>query len=289
MVHPTNFNLGEVMKSPFGRAIFISALLCATVGTGWFATTSLASTRPAAKNLHLVHSGELVFGTDATYPPMESVNSNTNQIVGADIGLGKAIAKQMGLKAVFQNITFDVLITDLTGRHPFDAIISSMNDTPARRKLGVSFVDYLKAVEAMVVQKSSSLHANSYSGICGWSIAVESGTTEEAGLKAANNKCKNKINIAEFPTDTAAYEDFASHHVEAYTTDYPVAAKYVKNHPTLYKLAGKVIKTGEFYGIGTVKKNMALHGAIAAALSQVKKSGQYLSILKAWGVQGGAI
>jgi len=278
------------MRPHLARVLFVAVSLCAVLAaSSATAATSLASARTASANMGLVHKGELIFGTDATYPPMESINSNTDQIVGADIGLGKAIAKEMGLKAVFQNVTFDILITELTGRHPFDAIISSMNDTPSRRKLGVSFVDYLKAVEAIVVLKSGELHASSYSGICGWSISVESGTTEEAGLKAANAKCKNKINIAEFSTDTAAYEDFASHHVEAYTTDYPVAAKYVKNHGTLYRLAGEVIKTGQFYGIGTKKSDKSLHNAIAAAFAEVKKSGQYLKILTAWGVQGGAI
>lgn len=243
----------------------------------------------ARAGLKLVHKGQLVFGTDATYPPMESVNSNTNQIVGADVGLGKAIAKQMGLKAVFQNVTFDILITELTTRHPFDAILSSMNNTPARRKLGVSFVDYLKAVEAIVVAKGSSLHANSYAQVCGWSISVEAGTTEELGLKQANAHCKKKISIAEFPTDTAAFEDFLGHHVEAYTTDYPVAAKYVKNHPTQFRLAGKVLNTGQSYGIATRKSDHGLHTAISRAFRKVRASGKYLTILKKWNVQRGAI
>ena len=279
------------MKNRLGRLAVVAALLSLLVSAAAFSSGASAANvhHSNGGNLKLVHAGELIFGTDASYPPMESVNSNTNQIQGADIGLGKAIAKAMGLKAVFQNITFSVLTTELTGRHPFDAIISSMNDTPARRGLGISFVDYLKAVEAIVVNKSSSLHANGYSGVCGWSISVETGTTEEAGLKAANAACKTKINIAEFSSDTEAYQDFASRHAESYTTDYPVAAKYVKNHPTQYRLAGNVIKTGEYYGIGTVKSNKALHNAIAAAFAKVKKSGQYMKILKQWNVQGGAI
>ena len=254
---------------------------------------------PASANLKLLHSGEILFGTDASYPPMESIDSNTNKIIGADIGLGKAIAKKLGLKAVFQNITFGDLLEDIDVRHSIDGAISSMNNTPSRRKFCpkglskskcyISFVNYLKAVEAIVVDKSSSLHANNYSQICGWTISVESSTTEEAGLKAANGKCNNKIQISEFPQDTLAFEDFASRHVEAYTTDYPVAAKYVKNHSTEWRLAGNVIKTGEFYGIATAKNNPALHNAIAKAFSEIVKSGQYLRILKKWGVSGGAI
>lgn len=278
------------MSKRYTRLVVAISSLALLITAGTFASIASAKVHhPQRPNLKLIHKGELTFGTDATYPPMESENSSTGQIIGADVGLGKAIAKQMHLKAVFENITFDALITDLTGRHPFDAIISSMNDTPSRRAAGVSFVDYLKAVEAIVVDKNSSLHANSYSGVCGWSIAVESGTTEELGLKAANAHCAKKINIAEFAADTGAYEDFASRHVQAYTTDYPVAAKYVRNHTTAYRLAGRVIKTGQFYGIGAKKSNVALRKAIQAAFNKVRKSGQYLAILKKWDVQQGHI
>ncbi|HEV3312807.1 MAG TPA: ABC transporter substrate-binding protein [Chloroflexota bacterium] len=285
------------MSNRYGRLTVAVVSLSVLVTAGVFTAGASAAGRHDAKPaLKLIHKGELVFGTDASYPPMESVDSSTNQIVGADIGLGKAIAKVMGLKAVFENITFGTLLNDMLIRHNMDVAISSMNDTPSRRSYcasaghcGVSFVDYLKAVEAIVVKKGSNLHANNYSQICGWSISVQSATTEEIGLKAANAHCKKKINITEFPTDTLAFQDFTSGHVQSYTTDYPVAAKYIKNHPTEFQLAGNVMKTGQFYGIASPKSNAGLHNAIMAAFAKVKKSGQYLRILKKWNVQGGAI
>lgn len=276
------------MSNRYGilAAAISSLALVLTVAVTSPAVAASSHSRPALK---LIHKGELVFGTDASYPPMESINSDTNQIIGADIGLGKAIAKVLNLKPVFENITFDALINDMKIQHNMDAIISSMNDTPSRQAAGVSFVDYLKAVEAIVVNKSSSLHANNYSQVCGWSISVESGTTEEVGLKAANTHCSKAIAVTEFPTDTLAFQDFASGHVQSYTTDYPVAAKYVRNHPTEWRLAGNTIKTGQFYGIGTLKGNVGLHDDIAQAFAKIRKSGQYLAILKKWDVQGGAI
>jgi polar amino acid transport system substrate-binding protein len=245
--------------------------------------------KSSAAKLPLVNKGYLTFGTDATYPPMESINSNNNKFVGADIDLGKAIAKNMHLKAKFLNITFDALIPDLTGRHPFDAIISSMNDTASRRATGVAFVDYLKAVEAIVVQKSSSIHANNYSKMCGLSVSVEKGTTEADGLNAANAHCKNKIKISQTDTDTAAFQDFASRHVQAYTTDLPVAALYVSQSAGKYRLAGKPIKTGARYGVGMPKAQTALYAAVKKAFKSVRSSGQYLRIMKKWGVAGGVI
>jgi polar amino acid transport system substrate-binding protein len=269
-------------------AVFLT-LAMLTAGLSVSSAAASSAHKSSAAKLSLVNKGYLTFGTDATYPPMESINSNNNKFVGADIDLGTAIAKKLHLKAKFLNITFAALIPDLTGRHPFDAIISSMNDTPSRRALGVSFVDYLKAVEAIVVLKSSNIHVNGYSKMCGLSISVEKGTTEADGLNAANAHCKNKIKISQTDTDTAAFQDFASRHVQAYTTDLPVAALYVSQSGGKYRLAGKPIKTGARYGIGMPKKQTALYNAVKGAFKSVRASGEYLRIMKKWGVAGGVI
>lgn len=270
------------------RTILAIALLTGLMGGTLASSIAQASThiRPQLK---VVSKGHLTIGSDESYPPMESQNTTTGKAVGADIDLGKAIAKRMGLKAVFTNVTFDQLIPELTGEHPFDVIMSSMNDTPGRRSEGVTFVDYLKAVEAIVVPKSGKIHANGYAGVCGLTVSVENGTTEQAGMQAANNKCKKKINILGFDSDNEAYLAFAQHEAEAYTTDYPVAAFYVKHNAKAYRLAGKVIRTGQRYGIGIRKSDKALYNAVKSAFKKVKASGQYLRILKKYDLQQGKI
>ncbi len=274
------------------RSLLVLVGLTAVMIGGSF--SAVASAKQVANAVHhsdfkTVHKGQLTIGSDETYPPMESQNTSTGKAVGADVDLGNAIGKQLHLKVVFMNVTFDSLIPDMLIHHPFDIIMSSMNDTPARRKQGVAFVDYMKGVEAIVVNKSSSIHANGYGQICGDSISVESGTTEEAGLTAANKHCKKKIDIHEYSQDTLAWQAFKSGHVAAYTTDYPVAALYVTENKGSIRLAGKVIKTGQNYGIGMPKKQTSLYKAIHKGLLKVYKSGQYLQILKKYNLQKGKI
>lgn len=277
------------MSNRITRATCAAALAAVLIPATFTASLSIASAH-VRPQLKVVNKGYLTVGSDETYPPMESQNTTTGKAVGADIDLGNAIAKQMGLKgAKFENVTFDQLIPELTGQHPFDVIMSSMNDTPGRRGEGVTFVDYLKAVEAIVVAKTSKIHANSYAGVCGLTVSVENGTTEQAGMQAANNKCKNKINILGFDDDITAYTAFAQHEAQAYTTDYPVAAFHVNHNKKAFRLAGNVIRTGQRYGVGVRKSDTPLFNAVKKAFKKVRASGKYLQILKKYGLAQGKI
>lgn len=239
----------------------------------------------AANPLHLLNPQWLTVGTDATYPPMESRNTSTGQIVGADADLANAMAKAMGLKgAKMVNNTFSTIIPAMTVRHRFDVIMSSMNDTRSRRKV-ITFVDYMKASEAIVVNKSSGIHANGYGQMCGKTVSVENGTVELDGLNAANKKCSSKINVKSFAADTDAFNALVSGHSDAYTGDLPVALLYVKQHNSL-RLAGKPFGAGENYGIGLPKGNHALKSALHAGLKKIRKSGKYFHILLRWGIEG---
>jgi polar amino acid transport system substrate-binding protein len=185
--------------------------------------------------------------------------------------------------------TFDTLIPVMLTRHKFDVIMSSMNDRPDRRKLGVNFVDYMRASESILVKKSSSIHANNYAGLCGHIVSVERGTTEQDGITVANKKCKNKITAKLYAQDSDAYNAFAAGHADAYTSDYPVIAQYIRLHPGQYRTAGTAFGATEDYGIAIPKKNTALFTAVKRAYAKIRANGQYKKILKRWDVQGAAL
>lgn len=264
--------------------VSIAVLSMSLVGGSSPVAASPSTSHSTAPPL-LIHPGYLTIGTDATYPPMESQDPQTHQFIGADIDLGRALAKAMGLKgAQFVNNSFDTIIPALF-RGNFDVVMSSMNDTPKRRRQ-IAFVDYMRASQAIVVKKDSSIHADSYAQMCGHSVAVETGTTELDGLRAADKKCTNKIDIKAFTADTAAFQAFTSGHTDAYTGDLPVAALYVKQHSAALRLAGKPFGAGENYGIGLLYKDKALRANLKKALAKIRKSGQYRHILDKWGVGG---
>lgn len=278
------------------RSFVRTMVLTTTLGATALASLSGASGAVAARHVArspgsmVIKSGYLTVGSDTTYPPMESKDPSSLQFVGADVDLANALAHAMGLKgAVIVTNTFDTLIPVMLTRHKFDVIMSSMNDRPDRRKLGVNFVDYMRASESILVKKSSSIHANNYSGLCGKTISVERGTTEQDGMVAADKKCKSKINIKLFAGDSDAYNAFAAGHADAYTSDYPVIANYIRLHPSEYRAAGSPFGATENYGIAIPKSNTALFTAVKRAYQKIRANGQYKKILKRWGVAGAAI
>jgi polar amino acid transport system substrate-binding protein len=269
----------------------ISLTLLLAGGNFWsVASAAKGHHHSSAQNLHLIHPGYFTVCSDTTYPPMEYGNPNhPGQYIGADVDLANALAHAMGLKgAIIVSHVFDTIIPAMLDRHLCDAIMSSMSNTPARRKL-VTFVNYMRAEEAIVVRRKSSIHANGYQGLCGHSVSVESGTTELFGLEAANAHCVHKITIRSFTEDTAAYEAFAAGHVEAYTTDYPVAALYVKKSPGMFRLAGRPFVATGPYGIALPKSAHALKHALEMALRKIRANGEYMRILRKWGIAAAAL
>lgn len=240
-------------------------------------------------DLGLVNPDVLTVCSDTSYPPMESSDpNNPGHYVGADVDLANALAKQLHvMSAKIVNTSFDSIIPALDAKR-CDVIMSSMSDTPARAKV-VNFVDYLAGQEAILVNKSSSIHANNYSALCGKTVAVERGTTELDGLNKANATCSAKIHLLPFTEDTAAFEAFAVGHADAYTGDVPVVGAYAKKNPTKYRLAGTPIDLHEPYGIAIRKSNTALKMALQGALSTLKANGEYLRILTKWGIAAAAM
>ena len=51
--------------------------------------------------------------TDATYPPMEYVNEETDELEGFDIDFGNALAEEMGVKFEFVNTAWEGIIPSL--------------------------------------------------------------------------------------------------------------------------------------------------------------------------------
>ncbi len=76
--------------------------------------------------------GKIIIGTDATYPPMEFYDES-GEIVGFDIDLGKAIAEELGVEAVFIDTAWDGIFPALDAKK-FDIIMSATSITEEELK-----------------------------------------------------------------------------------------------------------------------------------------------------------
>jgi polar amino acid transport system substrate-binding protein len=247
----------------------------------------------------------LQIATDATYEPNEFVDPTSGNITGWDIDFGLALCKIMGVQCTFQNVTFSTIITQLkapSSRYQFS--LSSWSPTQDREDSGIDFISYYRAGEAWIVKASGGATINSAADLCGKTVAVETGTTEEsdaytfmgqgvggAPVAGQTDKCKSAgksdIKVLSFDKQTEANAALLSGRADAGWLDQPVAAYQVKQSNGQFKLSGQPCSVAP-YGLA-ILKGSALEAAITDAVKYMIDNSFYKQVLDKWGVADGAI
>jgi polar amino acid transport system substrate-binding protein len=262
-------------------AATVAALCAATgsaigTGTAWGAAAKAGAIKVPAKYAHGIR-----VAVDATYPPDEFMKGG--KIVGFDADLAQALSKVMGVKLQLQDATFDTIITGIEdGKYGIGN--SSFTDTKAREKQ-VTFVDYYVAGEGFYERSTSHLVFNGLKSLCGHTVSVETGTTEQSDAEAQAKHCK--VNVESFSDQNQANLAVSSGRADVGFADSQVAAYIVHLSGGLFKLTGKPFSTAPYGFI--VAKNSGLAQPLMEAFRKIMANGQYMAILKKWGVQQGAV
>jgi polar amino acid transport system substrate-binding protein len=272
-------------------------LLLAAADAGVAGASSTATIPTVAKVPSLANAvpsgikakGTLLVAADATYAPDEFVASNGSTIIGMDADLAQSIGQVLGLKVTMVNATFDTIIPALESGK-YDLGMSSFTDTKAREKT-VNFVDYFLAGEGYYVSASSKYHPNGLTSLCGHSVAVESGTTEQSDAQAEAKTCaKHKsgaVKVLSFSTQNEANLAVSSGRASVGFADSQVAQYIVAQSNGQFVSAGTAFETAP-YGIA-VPKGTTMDKSVQGAMKTLIADGTYLKILKKWGIQAGKV
>jgi polar amino acid transport system substrate-binding protein len=265
-----------------------SLMLASTVSAG---ASSISGKYNAAdaKLVPSVYKGTtLQVATDATYAPDESMHGST--MVGFDVDLMYAVAKTLGITVKENNVTFDSILLGIDD-NKYVIGNSSFTDTKAREKQ-VNFVDYFQAGEGVYAKSGSTATFNGLKSFCGFSVAVETSTTEQMDAQTTAKACsKSKpLKVLSYPTQTEADLAVSSGHATFGFLDSQVAGYVVSQSQGVFKLVGKAIEVAP-YGMATPKtaNGHKLALAIQAAMKTLIANGTYTTILKKWGVTAGAL
>jgi polar amino acid transport system substrate-binding protein len=276
--------------SLFGKTLasvgVIGAIACgssavATAAAASGSVPSVAKLVPAS----VKSSGTLTVAADASYAPDEFLAANGKTVIGMDADLSAALGKVMGLKVSIANVTFDDIIPGMVaGRYMIGA--SSFTDTAAREKQ-VEFVDYANVGESFYTNASGGAKISGIAGICGMTVSVETGTTEEDDAKSQGKACvkagKKTVTVMDFPSQSQANLAVSSGRAQLGFADTPVASYQVKESKGKFKLVGKAYAPAP-YGLA-IAKSTKLGPAVKAAVLYLIKNGTYGQIFKKWGVQ----
>lgn len=243
-------------------------------------STTTSKGPPVAPPKAIAASGVLRIGSGLEYPPMEYFNTQ-HQPTGVDVALGKAIAKEMGLRAEFVQIAFDGLIPALKASR-INIVMADMFITPGRAKV-VDFVPYFADGSSIVTAYHNPLHITSLADLSGKTVAVQLGTTLEATAKAENSVLAKQgrppMIVLTFPQATDAMDQLGTGRVQAVLITTSVGKWYAQRTPHTFSLAGKPLAS-QPVGIAVSKADPALRTDVANALSLLKKNGTYARIIQ---------
>jgi polar amino acid transport system substrate-binding protein len=262
-----------------------SSSTTATTSTSSGPNAAIAAQVPAA----IKSKGVLNVATEAQYAPNEFIAPDGHTVIGMDADLMKAIASLMGLKVKLIDSNFETIIPGLaSGR--YDIGMSSFTDTKEREKT-VDFVTYFQAGITFYALSSSSTVVNAVGDLCGKSVALEKGTTEQEEAAAQSKKCtkegKQAVKALVFPGQNPVNLAVASGRAEMGMADSPVAEYQVKQSGGKFKQLCKCYGFAP-YGIAIPKKS-GMTAPILAAVRELMSNGAYTAILTKWGVESGAI
>ncbi len=216
--------------------------------------------------------GTLRVGTDATYPPFESIDPASREVVGFDADMMRAIGKSLGVRVEFLVVPFDGILAALKSGK-YDAVISALTITEDRAREVLFSAPYYAAGQSIVVRGGSPIRAET--DLPGKRIGVQLGTTGEREAHKISG-----ADVVSFDAIGAAFIDLANGRLDAVIADTPTAALFSADHPEI-ALVGAPI-TRESYGIAMRKADLDLKGAVDGAIQALDRDGTVSMLREKW-------
>lgn len=146
------------------------------------AALSLASVGALADIAAIKQKGEIVIGTLGTDEPNSFIDAKTRQLIGYEIDLGTAVAKDLGVKPVFKQISVAARIPELQqGR--VDLLAASLTHNKEREALVDFSYSILITGQKALVKKTTGITA--LEQLAGKKVLTVKGGTQEPNIRKA--------------------------------------------------------------------------------------------------------
>lgn len=146
------------------------------------AALSLVSFGAFADVAAIKQKGEIVIGTLGTDEPNSFIDAKTRQLIGYEIDLGTEVAKDLGVKPVFKQISVAARIPELQqGR--VDLLAASLTHNKERESLVDFSYSILITGQKALVKKASGITA--LDQLAGKKVLTVKGGTQEPNIRKA--------------------------------------------------------------------------------------------------------
>ena len=234
-------------------------------------------------------SGQITDAQSGALSPDTFLDANGN-LTGVLPDLLNAMAQTIGLKMSYQKVTYAGIVTGLEANRFETAVF--FTDTKAAEPTE-NFVDLTSEGNSWLV--ASSFTGTTTEDLCGKAVGAGAGSSELASLPAMSQQCvsegKPAMAIHAYPTNPAASIAVESGRITAVLGATEVGGYETKNSGGKLKLIPGYVGARFNEGLITQKTadGLLLAKALDQACTAMIKSGEYLAILKKWGVVGVAL
>lgn len=220
----------------------------------------------------------LIVATSADYPPLEFFKDG--EIVGMEIDLIHAIAKELNYSVTIKDMSFDAVIGALQTER-VDLAISGISATPERKEKVDFAIPHHKTLSVMLVASNSSIQKPT--DLTGKNVGAQMGSTYEKMIKDEWQPSISNLTLRSLSKIPDLIQDFKSGRLDALVLGISEAENIIKNH-TNFKLV-PLPQTEAVYAIA-LPKNSPLTEAINTVIKKFEADGTLKKIENKWMEKG---
>ena len=253
--------------SRFAATIALVAIVCA----GPAQRGLHASDRPAAFRW----AGDPEGGA----PFVEADPSHPDELVGFDVEIATLLARGLGRRPEFVNITF-TSIDQSIARGDADIGMSGIEDTPARRTTLAVTVPYYEFREVLSVRDGDASRLRTLADLRGKRVATLTGTIAYEILLRA--EVEHGVSAVSYEDDVHPFSDLAIGRVDAVLLDNVLAER---RHRTIsgFTIQPQTVAIGHYVGV-LAAGNAPLRDTIDELLRGAMRDGRLERIFRKWRV-----
>ena len=230
------FSASEVVLSEERRSLLTHKEIkmirtCLKSGIAIFLTTLLlaASALAESRLQRILVEGELRVGTTGDWNPMTMIDPNSKERTGFDIDVAKALATDMGVKAVFVPTTWKTLVNGVVA-DKYD-MTSSASLSPKRALVAGYSMTYFAVEDVPLMLEKNKGKYNSWEDLNNpnVTVAVTLGTVQEKRAEVIFDKSK----IIKVSAPARDYQEVLARRADISMTSNLEAAKLVDQYPEM--------------------------------------------------------
>ncbi|EHJ51667.1 transporter substrate-binding domain-containing protein [Streptococcus macacae] len=251
------------------------------LGTGaLIALTALTACGSSQKDTlkEIKNKGKIVVAMNPEFAPFEfkTLQKGKDTIVGSDVELAKAIAKEIGVKVEFSSMSFNNVLSSVQSGKA-DVGISGISATKERQKAYDFSETYYESVNVVIVKKSELNKYKKTNSFKGLSVATQKGSIQETVAKEQLTGAKN-VSLVQ---NGEMINELKSGQVDGVVLEKPIAEGYVAKNDDL-AIAEVKLKSGssDAYAVAMPKGSTKLKAKINKVIKKLKKTDQINKYVK---------